>query len=80
MKESRITVNAIRIEWPTSGLGGSGDNPDYSCDFIFRGVHKSLMSQLSIKTKNIFIFWQYFSCIIFSKNEHNHAFDKLGGV
>ncbi len=46
-------VTATITDFLGSGKGGSGDNPSYRCEFLYKGEHKSLISQSSVKSKTL---------------------------
>ena len=53
LKKNGIMVNATITEWLGSSKGGSGDNPNYRCEFTYKGGRKSLISQSSVKSKTL---------------------------
>jgi hypothetical protein len=51
LEKNGIMVNATITDFLGSAKGGSGSNPNFCCEFMYKGERKSLISQSSVKSK-----------------------------
>ncbi len=53
LKHNGIMVSATIIEFLGSSKGGSGSDPGYCCEFIYKGERKSSIIQSNVKSKTL---------------------------
>lgn len=51
LEKNGIIVKATITDFLGSNRGGSGSDPNFRCEFIYKGESKSLISQSSVKSK-----------------------------
>lgn len=67
LEKNGIIVNATITDWLGSTRGGSGSNPKYRCEFMYKGESKSLISLSSVKSKGLLYIGRTFPALYSEK-------------
>lgn len=51
LKENGVLVNVTIVDYLGSMKGGSGADPSFKCNFLYKGQRRSLISSSSVKAK-----------------------------